>query len=110
MSETVQLAVVSMLASWGTAFISRLDVIVGALGAVGIAWWVRRVEHRAMERAERTQLQVQALADAAHRSRAEAEMLVTGAFREGHVAGAAEERRKSSGFGPLTPLRGPHEG
>lgn len=107
MSETVQLAWIAMFTSWGNAFITRLDVIVGAVGAVGIAWWVRRVEYRAIERAKKTQLQVQALAELARRTRAEAEMMATGAFREGHVAGAKEERRKASGYGDLTHLRDP---
>lgn len=102
MSETVQLAIVSMVQSWGIAFIEQGPVWLAGLTSfiVGVGgWWISRkvtAQHKNIVQ------QVCEVKDVAVRSKEEAELQIKGAERKNVELGIQTERLRASENAALT--------
>lgn len=97
MSDTVTLALIDMLKSWGVAFFQNGPAWLGAIASAVVlvgGWWLSRVV--ADQRKALADIKESSLTSAE-----EAKLMVKGAERRGFEGGIATERNRASDLGRL---------
>jgi len=104
MSDTVILALIAMLQSWGNSFWDNIAVIIPAIAAAIMLWRQNeRNERKSAERADALNCKIESVEAAAVTTAEQAALMAKGAERQGVEIGIKTERLRASDFQRMKP-------